>query len=166
MMELDDILNLQRLQCTGEQARAGWYLDQDAIIEAIDELGIKLPVHIRFMTATARANREYGRGRSWGKGGKGWTHGTHRNTKQHHRITVDQERPAEDASNTLWHELAHAMQSEKWAERTGKDITLWHTDYKAVDGEHGRRYKGNLYEIEANQIADDHTDFMLVAFGT
>jgi len=167
IMELDDILNLNRLQCTGEQARAGWYLDQDAILEAIDKLGIKMPVHIRYMTATARAVRERGRGRSWGKGGKGWTYGTHRNTKQHHKITVDQEREAAETSNTLWHELAHCMQSEKWAKETGKDITLWHhADYKAVDGEHGRRYKGNLYEIEANRIAEDNQDFMLVAFAS
>lgn len=157
IMELDDILNLDRLQCTGEQARAGWYLDQDAILEAIDKLGIKLQVRIRYMTSTSRYTMS----------GKGWTHGTHRNTKQYHKITVDQERTAEDTSNTLWHELAHCMQSEKWAERTGKDITMWHhADYKAVDGEHGRRYKGNAYEIEANQIADDNADFSLVAFGT
>lgn len=166
-MELDDILKLDRLYCTGEQARAGWYLDQDAILEAMDKLGIELAVNIRFMTATRRAVSESGRGRSWGKGGKGYTYGTHRNTPKCHKITVDQERTAEETTNTLWHELAHAMQSERWAKETGKDIRLWHhADYKAVDGDWGNRYKGNAYELEAYEIAATNADFELVVFGT
>jgi len=166
-MELDDILNFDRLYCTGDRARAGWYLDQDAILEAIDKLGIELKVSIRFMTATRRAVREYGRGRSWGKGGKGYTYGTHRNLNKEHRITVDQERVADETSDTLWHELAHAMQSERWAKETGKNITLWHhADYKAVDGEWGNSYKGNAYEIEAERIANENRDFKLVVFAT
>ncbi len=146
IMELDDILNLDRLICTGEQARAGWYLDQDAILEAIDELEIKLQVRVRFMT------------------GK-YTGGTHANYKDHHRVTVDQNHGAEKASNTLWHELAHCMQSEQWAERSGRNIEDWHhLDYKLVDGEHGRRYMGNYYEIEARRIAEENADFSLVVF--
>lgn len=147
-MEFDDILNLDRLQCTGEQARAGWYLDQDAILEAIDELGIKLQVRVRYMTGIYRNGSHYSRG-------------------SHHKITLDQNREAAQSSNTLWHELAHCMQAENWANHTGRDIRYWHwEDYKQVDGEHGRRYKGNKYEIEANRIADEHKDFMLVVFAT
>lgn len=148
-MELDDIFNFDRLYCTGEQARAGWYLDQDAILEAIDKLGIKLHVQIKFMTAKRRG-------------------GTHRVTrKRTHHITVDQTTLADFASSTLWHELAHAMQAERWANETGKDIyyQYWE-DYKQVDGEWGNRYKGNTYEIEADRIAAENADFHLVIFGT
>ena len=145
-MEIEDILNLDRLQCTGDRATGGWYLDQDAILAAIDKLGIKMQVRIRFHT-----NK--------------YTYGTHRNRKDHHKIILNQADPPAEASNTIWHELAHCLQSEQWAERTGKDITNWHhADYKQVDGEHGRRYRGNLYEIEANKLADDNADFSLVIF--
>lgn len=167
MMDIDDILNLDRLYCTGDRARAGWYLDQDAILEAIDKLGITRKVRIKFMTATRRAVRESGRGRSWGKGGKGWRHGTHYVRNNSHLITVDQERSAEQASNTLWHELTHCMQAERWEKETGKNIEMWHwEDYKAVDGEWGNRYRGNAYEIEANRIATENADMHLVVFGT
>lgn len=149
-MELDDILNLDRLICTGDQARAGWYLDQDAILEAIDKLGITGQVRIRYMTGR-------------------YTYGTHRN--QHdgvHRITVDQNRELRSASHTLWHELVHCMQSERWLlEDLRRKIQNWHyDDYKAVDGDWGNRYRGNAYEIEANRIAYENADFELMVFGT
>lgn len=150
-MELDDILNFDRLFCTGEQARAGWYLDQDAILEAIDTLGIKLPVHIRFMTGR-------------------YTYGTHRvkHDDTIHRITVDQNRELKSASHTLWHELVHCMQSERWLEADSRrKLHNWHyDDYKAVDGEWGNRYRGNTYEIEANHIADENADFELMIYST
>lgn len=145
-MDLDDILNLERLQCTGEQARAGWYLDQDAILEAIDKLGIKMQVRIRYATMKYKG-------------------GTHYNRKDHHKIIVDQEVDAVHATLVIWHELAHCMQSEQWAERTGKNITNWHWyDYKMVDGEWGNRYRGNYYEIQADAIAKENEDFSLVVF--
>lgn len=152
-MDLDDILGFERIYCTGERARGGWYFDQEAILEALDELNIKLYMQLKFMTGKYR----YGTHRVK----KGTTH------PRFHHITVDQNHSPQEASNTLWHELAHAMQAERWAERTGRDIYLQHwEDYKAVDGEWGNRYNGNKYEIEANQLAEDKQDFHLVIFAS
>lgn len=150
-MELDDIINFDRLFCMGGKSKAGWYLDQDAILEAIDKLGIKRHVAIRYMTAKRRGR------------------GTHYITfDRTHKITVDQLTDVEGANRILWHELTHCMQAERWAnEDSRRDIFNWHwDDYKAVDGEWGNRYRGNAYEIEANRIAKENADFHLVVSAT
>lgn len=146
-MELDDILNFDRLFCLGGKSKAGWYLDQDAILEAIDKLGIKRHVRIKYMTAKRRGR------------------GTHYITRQGtHKITVDQLSSVQEASDIIWHELAHAMQSERWVNQDSRrKIHRWHwDDYKAVDGEWGNSYQGNIYEIEAERIAYENRDFHLV----
>jgi len=143
-MELDDILNMQRLQCTGDVARAGWVLDQDAILEAMDQLNIKMPVHIRYMTGR-------------------YTRGTHRETLTHHKITMDQTRPIEDANFTLWHELVHCWQAEEFVRVYKRPITQFHTAYKLARGDHGQSYLGNTYELEANRIAAQNEQTYLLA---
>lgn len=150
-MELDDILNFDRLVCMGGKSKAGWYLDQDAILEAIDKLGIKRRVRVKFQTFKQR-----GRG----------THYIERDGT--HLITVDQRSNGESANSILWHELAHCMQAERWAnEDERRNIFNWHyDDYKAVDGDWGNRYRGNAYEIEANTIAEENVDFHLVVYST
>lgn len=144
-MNLDDILNLQRLQCTGDVARAGWVLDQDAIIRAMDLLEIELPVHIRFMT---------------GKYRRGSIQNTGDNTR--HKMTIDQNKPIESANRTLWHELTHAMQAERYSRKTGRSITEWFYDYTYNRGPHGETYWLNGYEVEARQVAQDHKDDLLL----
>jgi hypothetical protein len=147
---LDDILGFDRLLCTGDRARGGWYFDQDRIREVLDELDIRLNVQLKFMTGIYR----YGTHRI--KGGL---------SNPYHHVTVDQTDSAFDANKTIWHELTHCKQSEEWQRRTGLHINSWHSlDYKAVDGEHGRRYKGNLYEIEARQAEADNENNYLVIF--
>lgn len=151
VMELDDILNFDRLVCMGGKSKAGWYLDQDAILEAIDQLGIKLKVRVKFQTFKRRGR------------------GTHYiEFDRTHLITVDQLSSIESANFILWHELAHCMQAERWAnEDSRRDIFNWHSDdYKAVDGEWGNSYRGNAYEIEANRIGHENADFHLVVSGT
>ena len=135
----------------GGISKAGWYLDQDAILEAIDKLGIKRIVKVKFQTFKRRGR------------------GTHYiELDRTHLITVDQLSSRESANFILWHELTHAMQSERWADADERrDIFNWHyDDYKAVDGEWGNRYRGNAYEIEANRIAEENADFHLVVKGT
>lgn len=151
IMELDDILNFERLVCMGGKSKAGWYLDQDAILEAIDMLGIKRNVRVKFQTFKRR-----GRGTHYIK-----RDGTH-------LITVDQLSSRESANFILWHELAHCMQAERWVEADERrKIFNWHwDDYKAVDGEWGNRYRGNAYEIEANKLGHDNADFHLVVNAT
>ena len=143
-MELDDILKFERLICTGDTSRAGWVLDQDAVIEAMDTLGITYPVKIRFMTGKYRF-------------------GTHYENAESHRITIHQGLSAEEASHTLWHELAHAMQAERYMkERNAPNLKGFYTEYKRGRGEWGETYRGNIYEIEAERIADANSDRTLV----
>lgn len=145
-MDLDDILGFDKVRCTGDRARGGWYFDQDQILEALVELDIKIPVRLKFMTGIYR-------------------YGTHYNRKEYHLVTINQTLGPASANATIWHELAHCMQAERWAERTGRDIKGWHwEDYKAVDGEHGQRYMGNKYEIEARQLSEDKSEIHLVIF--
>jgi len=149
--ELHDHL---RLQLPPTDAASGWSLDETAILEAIDYLGIKLPVRIRFMTSYAYKYNNYGE-----KVKKSWTGGTHYSRQTWHRVTINQRyKKTSSASETLWHELVHCMQAERFAERTGQSINLFHEyEYKKTDGEWGRTYEGNLMEIEANKIAAEQT---------
>lgn len=90
----------------------GFSIDQKALAEAIELLGIKRPVQIRL------------------NGKVGPTHGTHRWVPRSgkfkvnpnldtatggmlHRITLKSYLTAEQAGRTLWHELTHAMQAER-----------------------------------------------------
>ena len=134
--ELHDHL---RLTLPSTIARAGWSIDEQAVLAAIDYLGIELPVRIRFMTTKYGASL-----------------GTHYSREDWHRVTVAQNiRQAGRASETLWHELVHCMQAERFVKKNpGKTIDDFHTEeYKLLDGEWGSSYVDNLLEKEANRIA-------------
>lgn len=135
--ELHDHL---RLTLPSTIARAGWSIDEQAVLAAIDFLGIELPVRIRFMTTKYGASL-----------------GTHYSRTDWHRITIAQNiRQAGRASEILWHELVHCMQAERWSKKTGKSINHWHVEeYKLLDGDWGRSYDDNLLEKEANRIATE-----------
>lgn len=134
----DELHDHLRLSLPPKNSRSGWQLDEKAILAAIDYLGIKLPVRIRFMTTKYGARL-----------------GTHYSRTDWHRVTVAQNlKKAGRASEIIWHELVHCMQAERFAERTGRSIDDYHDEeYKMVDGEWGLTYEGNLHEIEANRIA-------------
>jgi Zn-dependent peptidase ImmA (M78 family) len=135
-MDLDDILRMQRLQCTGDVAKAGWVIDQDAVIDAMDYLKIEHTVHIRFMTARYRQ-------------------GTHRTkVNDAHHLTLDQSRDLESANFTLWHELTHARQAEEFTRETGKPMKMFHREAYKPNGVSGQAYHKNIYEIEANAMAE------------
>lgn len=90
-----------------QRAEGGWKLDRAAYREALDFLGIKWPVEIK---VTSR---------------EGSRHGAHRLACVRgvvvHRITVKDYLTPEQAGKTLWHELTHAMQSERCAAKVAAD---------------------------------------------
>lgn len=139
----------RHLKLPEKNARAGWIPARALILSAMDWLQIELPVLICY------------------SGGKGYTYGTHHiskhNGQNYHRITLYQDQPTDKANESLWHELAHAMQAEKWANATGQCIDRFYRDsYRHNRGEWGASYWNNYYEIEARKIADNHKDEFLV----
>lgn len=127
-------------------ARAGWYIDHEAFDRTTKELEITYPIRVRY------------------SGGR-YTYGTHyaRETKtglmlspteweyeQHHVIVLLQNRPIDEANETLWHELRHAMQSEHHAATNpGKRITHFYRE-EYLDG---RPYIHKTYEVDARNFA-------------
>lgn len=98
------IMSIETAAAKAQRERGGGYrIDRAALREALDFLGIALPVKIRY---TSRVGR---------------TRGNHRLVaNRSHDIMLKSYLPADQASKTLWHELAHAMQSER-AIRAGQD---------------------------------------------
>lgn len=94
------------------QADGGWRLDRAALREAIEFLGLTLPVTIK-PTAT-RGGGGYGAHRLRARSGKFFRNPA-LDTAQGlgHHITVNNKLTPAKASETIWHELAHAMQAER-----------------------------------------------------
>jgi hypothetical protein len=119
-----------------------WAFDFEAIAEAARELGIERPIVVGIVEAGGRTQT---------------THGAHRvktmihdgTTGPVHSVTVRRTCTAEQASQTLWHELAHAMQAERHGDP--------HTFYAAYAreggaGSYGTAYERNPYEVEARSF--------------
>lgn len=108
----------------------GFRIDQLALDEAIEFLGLKLPVDIRF---NGRAGR---------------VRGNYRRDHSGHRIMLKSYLEPAQASRTLWHELAHAMQSE----RAG---SVWNWNTVANERKPGSsrriRYAVRPIEVEARE---------------
>ena len=139
----EEIRVLDRLVLPSERARAGWVIDRNAIQAAILLLGIEYPVRIRYM----RGRYRYG------------THYARKHPDLHHRITMNQDLPVDQANHTLWHELTHAMQSERFERETRKPHWRFYRDEYRHHGATGtRRYFAgmNPYEVEADSIADTY----------
>ena len=125
-------------------ARAGWAIDIPAVIEACNKLNVKLPIHFRWITG------KYRHGTHWMRNyDEGWGH----------RITLHQGHSIERANETLWHELMHARQMERYIERHNGDIPAAIKDFNnhyQIEGAGGTRayFESNAFEIEANQCAE------------
>ncbi len=125
-----------------ENRNAGGYrLDQRAINEAIDYLGLKLPVRVRFSSRAGSVRGNYRLGRSMAG-------------PNFHNIMLKTYIGAEQASKTLWHELTHAMQAEREILAAGQALTdpagklTWqHADARG----RGRSYKNKPIEVEARE---------------
>ena len=121
-----------------ERARAGWRFDVRAIEEAIDLLEIRRPVQVKLTGGRYQVGGHYGRG-------------------DHHGVTVSTFLGLPQASETLWHELVHAAQCERF-----ENDARFRRAYR-LEGKTGERYRTNGFEVEARQIAEAFAwDFPLV----
>lgn len=114
-------------------AGGGFRVDQQALRVAIELLGLKLPVKVRFNSRV------------------GSTMGNYRFRGTHHDIMLKSYHDAAQASSTLWHELTHAMQ----AERSGGTMETWasfNRDQKRYT------YRSRPIEVEARQMSRDMSD--------
>lgn len=113
------------------RSKAGVELVPGAILEALDFLEIKKPVQIK-----------------WTNGTK--TRGSRRFTRdgEAHVVTISTYWPTDAINNTLWHELFHAHQAERY-----EDPAAWTRAYRR-EGKTGRAYQANKYEAEANEAAE------------
>jgi hypothetical protein len=114
-------------------ADSGFTVDQTALRDAIDLLGLKLPVKLRYHSRP---------------GGTGANYRLHR--AGHHNIMVKSYLTPAQASEALWHELTHALQ----AERAGGTTEAWQKVLVAHKG----RYKRCPLEIEARQMSETMKD--------
>lgn len=110
------------------RSSGGYRINQAALNAAIATLGLKIPVRVRFH---ARA---------------GSTRGNYRFAPTHHNIMLKSYLTPEQASNTLWHELTHALQ----AERSGS-VTGWAAE---CNKQKRYSYRNRPIEREANAMAD------------
>lgn len=127
-------------------ARAGWKIDHEVFDRITKELGIELDIKVRY------------------SGGR-YTYGTHyikhnafrRKTipspipvGYYHQIVLLQNRPIDEANETLWHELRHAMQAEAYAKKNPhKTVAHFYRD-EYLDG---RPYIHKVYEVDARDFA-------------
>lgn len=108
------------------------YMSRSDIQDAIDHLEINNPVVIKWSSGRYRM-------------------GCHRYKKsngRYHSITISRYLYEEDVTETLWHELTHARQTEKCGEPE-----LFYAKYYKQYGVSGEAYRNNPYEIEARRVA-------------
>lgn len=137
----EELLTFYTLDIPSEDAVGGWNIDPILLAKVLTDLGIKLPVKIKYHKMV-------------------WTGGTHRNRVEtrmfgwYHHIVINQRNGWTTANHALWHELAHAIQSEDWVKReVGRDPGGFNKVYKEARGSHGQSYTGNLFEVHAEKIA-------------
>lgn len=136
------VLRVQRGDYRAEIGQT-WKIDREALAAAIELLDIKLPVKIRFNSRVGKTAGNY-RFHECG----------------YHDIMLKTYRTAAEASATLWHELTHAMQAERF-QRANPHLpprTAW---LAQLEQSHGK-YRACPMEIEANRMAADTDDLPLV----
>jgi hypothetical protein len=111
-----------------------WKFDLDAVREAADVLGVTWDI---------------GLGLTEGR----YTIGCARVKCGVHSITISRLRGAEQASQTLWHELTHAAQAERY---TGQNFM---SIYRGAGP-----YAANRFEVEARDNECLHEDLPLTTF--
>jgi hypothetical protein len=129
---------------TTYRAGRGWELDPGAILEAVELLGLRRPVRIRWTAGWRRSgcHRTRAAGASY-----------------EHHITVSYLRGAEYASRTLWHELAHAFQTERYVQKF-RDAD--ESEAAAALRFHGSYLRSRrAYEAEAEDYTAFHDDLPL-----
>lgn len=123
-----------------------WQFDVPAIERALEQLGVEGQV----LLVTTRGRTADGRH---------FYRECESNSGREHEIRVSAFEDAAGASRTLWHELSHAVQSERF-DRPG----AWRKAYRNADAnadDHPRkfdRYWHNAYEREAREFESRAAD--------
>jgi hypothetical protein len=123
-LALAEVKGFRVLECLSAdelKAAGGFRIDRAALREACEFLGITGNVEVRFNARAGRTNGNYRR--RYGK----------------HDIMVKSYLTPAEASKTLWHELAHAMQAERVEAEGGE----WGTHSRAQ-----RRWSYSVRPIE------------------
>lgn len=148
VLSLDQLQRLMKITLPPTNlARGGWEFDPDAIGHACELLQIEYPVSFRFTNGQRRIGTHHSRGDS----------------EPYHSITISQDLPIEKANKVVWHELAHASQSEAWVRATGRPHNRFFREfYMKLMGPHGQSYEGNKMEKHAQYIEKTHAERMLL----
>lgn len=118
----------QRARNAAIRANGGYRLDPRALRDAIALLGLRIPVKIRYTSRVGATNGNY------------CFKGTH------HDIMLKSYHTAAQATETLWHELTHAMQ----AERAGGTTETW-ADVRREQARYA--YRRRPIEVEARAMS-------------
>jgi hypothetical protein len=139
-MDANDIHNLLKIKLSpAPKSHAGWTVDAVALGRACNMLTLKRQVLIRYTTVKKGTHA-----------GKHFDRFESEHDEYYHRILLEQNRRLESANRTLWHELAHCVQSERLGVREF-DKQYW--DYHYSVG-----YHNNPFEVEARSYSEQYAD--------
>ena len=153
------VRSARKKRTTERPANPPWKIDQRAIREACEFLGITHPVKLKpTNVAGGRLGAHQLRPTGPGVRIKGTRiHGIENATGLVHHITVKSWQSVEQASRTLWHELCHAMQAER-------ELSAMPTPWDAADAirtwntcharGRGITYKRKPIEVEAREYEE------------
>jgi hypothetical protein len=135
---------VEQIAKVGRAKDSGVRVDQEALAQAVELLGLKLPVRI---------------GYKGGRPGVG-SHGSHIVTRgaAAHKIVLATGQDAESMSRALWHELTHASQYEWIIEQVGGDMDRAFRIWGRT--RHGR-YEDRTIEREARAGEARHEELAL-----
>lgn len=116
-MELLSLEEIQKLQESPKISRDGIEIDLSQVDRAAKRLGVKLPVKVRIMSGQRRV-------------------GSHYLKDGVHHITVSRRQSLLEINKTIWHELQHAADCQKWLEKKEMGIIVSYrsmvTEAKAI----------------------------------
>jgi hypothetical protein len=127
-----------RLEAPDHPSKMGWRFNIPLIERALvtTDINIQCFVSIRFTGGVYRK-------------------GTHRaSARGYHRIAISGIYEMEEANVTLWHELRHAMQAERFSKGSGLPLNYFYQQYKMNKGGWGASYQENKYEIDAREWSE------------
>lgn len=134
-MNPQDIHNLLSIKLPpAPKSKAGWTVDAVALGRACNMLHITRRVLIRYTTV-----------KSGSHAGKHGDHFDTEHVEHFHRILLEQRHKLASANRTLWHELAHCVQSERLGVRE------FNRQYWNATGLLG--YHHNPFEVEAREYS-------------
>lgn len=121
-----------------------WKINELQLQKAIEEFDLRWPVRIKLT------------GHKGGRYGAYWLRYDWAKETFYHHITVKRWLSKHAAGQTLWHELTHAKQAERIAERSPREHPIFAWD-EARKREAGGPYRDRISEKEAsaNEIRQD-----------